>query len=177
MVFVLVGAVTASAQAPDSVWLGRRVRMMIQCRGIADPFPTCHRAESRIEIIGKLESWNDSLVMVHEAGVRRADAIPRGAIVEQGVSIRQHGHAVTGFGLGTLFGIGITVAVARGSSDNYAGVAALVFALPGGMLIGTVVGAGTKTDDWNMIKVGAKSVAIAPEIGARRFGVAFSVRP
>ena len=154
----IFGAVAAAQDVP-ALAAGQRVRISAAALGIHNQ-------------VGTLLEWRTDTVRVQPAR-RRTETLrlPRAAITQLDVSMGKRSRigrgALIGLFAGAAVGAGVGAAVGggqNGDGGSYAGLGALVFGgigAAGGLVVGTVIGAATTTDQWRRVLSDGVRVGLA----------------
>jgi len=157
-------------QAMSPIAAGRLARLDVLCVS-----ETRRRCE---QVVGRVESWDaDSLTLRLDARATRRVAWldVREVALDNGT----HGHAATGFLIGTGAGV-LTGLLAKSDclkdAGEYGGLCSLSYlvTVPAGALLGTLIGAMVRTPNWEIVPIPAPRAVgiIRPPM---RFGLAVRV--
>jgi len=157
-------------QAMSPIAVGRLARVDVLC--VTEPRRRCEK------VVGRVESWDtDSLTLRLDArDTRRVAWLD---VREVALDNGTHGHAGTGFLIGTGAGI-LTGFLAKSDclkdAGEYGGLCSLSFlvTVPAGALLGTIIGAVVRTPNWEVVPIPAPRAVgiIRPPM---RFGLAVRV--
>ena len=157
-------------QAVSPMAVGRLARLDVLC--VTETRRRCEK------VVGRVESWDaDSLTLRLDArDTRRVAWLD---VREVALDNGTHGHAATGFLIGTGVGI-LTGLLAKSDcmkdAGEYSGLCGLAFlgTVPAGALLGTLVGAVVRTPNWEVVPIPAPRAMSTIRL-PMRFGLAVRV--
>jgi hypothetical protein len=166
---LLLSVTPLHAQGTD-VAAGTRVRVQSPC----DPASRGRYCET---VIGRvLPSNGDGLLVEDALGSTHRIDLANGSRLERSAGYRRH--TLAGLGLGSLAGLATGAALAAGCTTGGEddGFCSLYFlaAVPAGALVGSLIGASTRTERWEAVSAPAVGLHIWPLPG--RATVALTIR-
>jgi hypothetical protein len=173
LVWVLLPSAAVWAQSPVFVDLeamepGSRVRVWPYCDTIAAQAHACEAVVGRL-----VASPGDSLVLEDDRGVTRQVELVAGTRVER--SIGRKGHTVSGALIGTLVGFGTGALMTSSCKSEHGGDPmcglSYVVSVPSGMLLGTLIGAISRSERWEPVWISAVALHVMPLPGHANVGV------
>lgn len=178
---LLLAPSVGRAQAPDSLPLGQRVRIVLRCELVASEHAVACRDDAPLPTYtGRLEAADQDNVHLRAESNHAEVVIPAATIASLSIVDGKTTHFWSGAGIGVLAGaiIGLVGGSATAKDDPWFGpgdrIAGLLAGLPAGFFIGGFIGALIPADRWRPIAINGHRIQVAPRLNAHGIGVAIT---